>query len=180
MKRSSLSSSAALGSIAARLHEIYRECLEHSSRVSIVLETSTERISFSCRKPPAAAPSRSRRLGKKCPANEKRKERNRERREEWLERRNNRFQTSPASAAPSTAAAAPTAAADTTAVLAGAAEATAESTAATASSYAVVAAATLTVGCAGKFRIEAKLCETHAKLFSLRCETDCLVRLVSL
>jgi hypothetical protein len=118
MQSSSKSASAALGSIVARLHEIYRECLEHSSWATIVLETSTERISFSCREPPAAAPSS--RQGKKRPANAKRMERNRKRREEWLERRNSRSLTSSASAVPPAAGAAPPAAvphaaADTTA-----------------------------------------------------------------
>jgi hypothetical protein len=53
----SLSSTAVPDSVAVRLHEIYRECLEHSSWARIVLETSRERISFSCRKPPTAASS---------------------------------------------------------------------------------------------------------------------------
>jgi hypothetical protein len=140
MQSSSISSSAALGSIAARLHEIYRECLEHSSWATIVLETSTERISFSCRKPPAAAPSRVQ--GKKRPANARRKERSRKRREEWLERRNCRSQTSLGSAVPPGVVAAPPAA-DTSAVLPAVTEATADLTAATASSYAAVAATTL-------------------------------------
>jgi hypothetical protein len=60
----SLSSTAVPGSVAVRLYEIYRECLEHSSWARIVMETSRERISFSCRKPPTAAPSR--KQGKKA------------------------------------------------------------------------------------------------------------------
>jgi hypothetical protein len=119
-------------SVAARLHEIYRECLEHSSWARIVLETSRERISFSCRKPPTAASSR--KQGKKRPANAKRRERNRRRREEWLERRNNRSLTSPA---PAAAAGLPAAAVP---VLPTAADAAADSTAATAASYAAVTA----------------------------------------
>ena len=35
-------------------------------------------------------------------------------------------------------------------------------------------------GCAGKFRIDAKRCETDAKFFSHRCEIKCLFRYVSL
>jgi hypothetical protein len=90
-------------SVAARLHEIYRECLEHSSWARIVLETSRERISFSCRKPPTASPFQQQ--GRKRPATAKKRERNRRRLEEWLERRNHRSQTSPsAAAAESTAA----------------------------------------------------------------------------
>ena len=100
-----------------------------------------ERISFSCRKPPAAAPSRVQ--GKKRPANARRKERSRKRREEWLERRNCRSQTSLASSVPTGVVAAPPAAADTSAVLPAVTEATADFTAATASSYAAVAATTL-------------------------------------
>jgi hypothetical protein len=90
-------------SVAARLHEIYRECLEHSSWARIVLETSRERISFSCRKPPTVSPFQQQ--GRKRPATAKKRERNRRRLEEWLERRNHRSQTSPsAAAAESTAA----------------------------------------------------------------------------
>jgi hypothetical protein len=90
-------------SVAARLHEIYRECLEHSSWARIVLETSRERISFSCRKPPTASPFQQQ--GRKRPATAKKRERNRRRLEEWLERKNHRSQTSPSAAvAESTAA----------------------------------------------------------------------------
>jgi hypothetical protein len=85
------------GSVAARLHEIYRECLEHSSWARIVLETSRERISFSCRKPPTVSPFQQQ--GRKRPATAKKRERNRRRLEEWLERRNHRSQTSPSAAA---------------------------------------------------------------------------------
>jgi hypothetical protein len=129
----SLSSTALPGSVAVRLHEIYRECLEHSSWARIVLETSSERISFSCRKHPTAASSR--KQGKKRPANAKRRERNRRRREEWLERRNLRSLTSPA---PAAAAGLPAAAVP---VPHTAADAAADSTATTAASYAGVAAA---------------------------------------
>jgi hypothetical protein len=136
----SLSSTVVPGSVAARLHEIYRECLEHSSWARIVLETSSERISFSCRKPPTAASSR--KQGKKRPANAKRRERNRRRREEWLERRNNRSLTSPA---PAAAAGLPAAAVP---VPPTAADAAADYTAATAASYAAVAAVTAGSNCA--------------------------------
>jgi hypothetical protein len=141
----SSSSTAVPGSIAVRLHEIYQECLEHSSWARIVLETSSERISFSCRKPPTAAPFR--KQGKKRPANAKRRERNRRRREEWLERRNNRSLTSPAPAA--SVPALPTAA---------------DATAATAASYAAVAAVTVGSYCAGTDKaVEAETATTpHA------------------
>jgi hypothetical protein len=68
-----------------------------------VLETSRERISFSCRKPPTASPFQQQ--GRKRPATAKKRERNRRRLEEWLERKNHRSQTSPSAAvAESTAA----------------------------------------------------------------------------
>jgi hypothetical protein len=82
---STATSPAASGSVATRLLEIYRECLENNSWVTILLETSRERISFSCRPPPTSGPSR--KQEKNRPANEKRRARNKRRREEWVERR---------------------------------------------------------------------------------------------
>ena len=82
---STVTSPAASGSVATRLLEIYQECLENNTWVTILLETSRERISFSCRPPPTSGPSR--KQEKKRPANEKRRARNKRRREAWVERR---------------------------------------------------------------------------------------------
>jgi hypothetical protein len=82
---STATSPAASGSVATRLLEIYQECLENNSWVTILLETSRERISFSCRPPPISGPSR--KQEKNRPANEKRRARNKRRREEWVERK---------------------------------------------------------------------------------------------
>jgi hypothetical protein len=127
----SLSSTAVPGSVAVRLHKIYRKCLEHISWARIVLETSRERISFSCRKPPTAASSCKQKKNAQQMQNEERGTGGGER-NGW--RRNNRSLTSPA----------PTAAAGLPAVAVPvpptAADAAADSTAATAASYAAVTA----------------------------------------
>jgi hypothetical protein len=82
--------------ICKKLIRIHNPGLEHSSWARIVLETSRERISFTCRKPPTVSPFQQ---GRKRPATAKKRERNRRRLEEWLERRNHRSQTSPSAAA---------------------------------------------------------------------------------